>query len=336
MSSGRAVRILNLGIVTNLESQSIYHAIADCMSVSSPDTIVLCIPRDPYFCIGFHQSSGQVISSHARAKYRYPVMRRRLGGGLTYLDQQQLFYQCIFHKRRSPSIPAIAFKAKLEAPIRTLRRIGLHAELLYTNEIEVTGKRIAGIGGGQIGEAHVVVGNILNDFDYQTMAEIVNAPCQIFHEFALKTMQKRITTLKQEGRSSDWAHLPDLLIEEYEKSVGVPTYLGELTSEERESSEQWAVRMTSRSYLDRYEEHQTLQRGPMTHLKISGSSSIRLFHYNRNLKAGYLVAVVYKGIVERMARVFDLYEEFSDSRFQTEIPHIPTSGLQVGTKLGLR
>ena len=104
-------------------------------------------------------------------------MRRQLGGGVTYLDSQQLFYQCIFHRSRSPAIPAQVYKARLEAPIKTLQKLGLDAELLYVNEIEISGKRIAGIGGGLIGEASVVVGNILNDFNYQAMTEIINAPC---------------------------------------------------------------------------------------------------------------------------------------------------------------
>jgi len=98
------LRILNLGLVSSLDSQAIYHAIAACMHAESPDTIVLCRPREPYFCIGYHQNVHQVVDADARAKFGYSIVRRRLGGGVTYLDHQQLFYQSIFHRTRSTAI----------------------------------------------------------------------------------------------------------------------------------------------------------------------------------------------------------------------------------------
>ena len=333
MNSDRSVRVLNLGAISNVESQSIYHAIADSMTVDSPDTIVLCVPKEPYFCLGFHQSSLRVIDPKGLQRYRFPVMRRSLGGGLTYLDDQQIFYQCIFHKSRSPSIPRAAFKARLQAPIRTLNRIGLSAGLFYTNEIEVAGRRIAGIGGGQIGEAHVVVGNILNDFDYEAMARIIRAPCEKFREFALAAMRKRITTLMREGRSNRWQDLPELLIDEYQKSVDAPVFFGRLSSQEQEASMRRAALMTSPGYLEQRDHCEPDQPQLITDLKISGSASVLLFRYDDSLKSGYLIIIVHKGIVRQVARVRELSKEYSDDAFHSAIPEVKLSDVQVGGRL---
>ena len=333
MNTDRPIRVLNLGTVSNLESQSIYHAIADSMTVDSSDTIVLCVPREPYFCIGYHQSNLRVIDRFALEKFQYPVMRRRLGGGLTYLDDRQIFYQCIFHKSRSPSIPAKAFKARLQAPINTLGRIGLPAGLFYTNEIEVSGRRIAGIGGGQIGEAHVVVGNILLDFNYEAMAQVIRVPCEKFREFALTAMRQRITTLAQEGKSSCWQDLPKLLIEEYQKSAGAPVFFGRLSSKEQEASIRWAELMTSPSYLEQHDQYEPFQSPPITDLKISGTTSIRLFRYDDSQQSGYLIVMVYKGRVEKVAQVHELSREFSDAAFHSAIPLVKLNDVRVGSNV---
>ncbi|GIR32358.1 MAG: hypothetical protein CM15mP45_16540 [Deltaproteobacteria bacterium] len=47
-----------------------------------------------------------------------------------------------------------------------LNQLGLDGRLRAMNEVEANSMRIAGIGGGRVGDAMVVVGNLLLDFDY--------------------------------------------------------------------------------------------------------------------------------------------------------------------------
>ena len=284
------LRILNLGVLSSQNSQAIYHAVASCFSPQTADTVILCRPEEPYFCIGHHQNASQVISKPARAKLNFQVMRRRLGGGLTYLDSQQLFYQCVFSRDRSPAIPSQVYAERLLQPIRVLNRIGVNAELRYTNEIEVFGKRIAGIGGGTIGKSSVVVGNILNDFDYKTMAQIVNSPCREFTEMALFAMSERITTLKQEGVSQHWESLPELLIDEYRKEFGNTLYFGELSEAEHKTSQRLTKLMCSETHLNEYRSEQDVI--PVLRLKISGSTSIELVLINQKNSHIPIAAVV--------------------------------------------
>ncbi|MEK7838850.1 MAG: lipoate--protein ligase family protein, partial [candidate division NC10 bacterium] len=166
----RPVRLLDLGEVSPLRSQAIYHGLGASMDDASPDTIVLCRPAAPYFCVGYHQSPAEELDLDWCREAGYPVLQRRIGGGTVFLDSSQLFYQCIFHRRRAPLMVDAIYRRFLMPVVEALRALGLAATLEGVNEIEVEGRRIAGTGGGQIGEAVVVVGNVLLDFPEALMA----------------------------------------------------------------------------------------------------------------------------------------------------------------------
>ncbi len=326
------VRIVSLGEVSYLESQTLYHSVAQCMTENSPDTIILCRPRESYFCIGYHQNSHHVLDNAALIRLGYPVMRRQLGGGVTYLDSQQLFYQCIFHRSRSPAIPAQAYKVRLEAPIKALQKLGLDAELLYVNEIEISGKRIAGIGGGLIGEASVVVGNILNEFNYQAMAEIINAPCDTFRQFALAAMRRRITTLNQEGCKTNWSRLSELLVDEYEQSFGQPVYLDKLSSQECEKAIKLADKMISKNYLEGYRCSDFQQPKPLTRLKISGSTWIELVGVKHSNRLKYCVLMIKDDVIEEVSAADELDDQYSYTDAVSGLKTCYLTDLRVGNK----
>ncbi len=330
MNPDRDLRIINLGAVTYSRSQSVYHAVAACMSKDTPDTIILCRPQSPYLCIGFHQSSLQVLDRSAVERLGLPVMRRRLGGGLTYLDCQQQFYQCVFHRSRSPVIPPQVYQARLRPPIEVLRKIGLRAELRYTNEIEISGRRIAGIGGGVIAEASVVVGNILNEFDYQSMAAVVNAPCREFREMTLSAMRQRITTLSKEGCTAAWPNLPELLIEAYERWSERTAFHGELTDQEHEESVRQGEVMMAKTYLEQVENIDLSLVFPLVRLKVSGSTFIRLVLVRLEGRLKFAVLAVRDGRVEQMRCSDELGESASDSNLQPGIPVYEIGEIRVG------
>ena len=178
-----------------------------------------------------------------------PVLRRALGGGLTYLDDQQLFYQFVFHHSRLPVPVQDVYARLLAAPLATLRRLGLNAKLLKTNEMEVDGKRIAGIGGGRIEEASVVVGNFLFDFDYETMTQVWRVPWNSFRELATIALRERITTLRQLVGPISVNEVQSLLLDEFAKAFTRPLLKGRLTDRESTHCSRVADRLASQEYL---------------------------------------------------------------------------------------
>ncbi len=335
MQESARLRILNLGITSSLDSQAIYHAVAACMDESSPDTIILCIPSDPYFCIGYHQSVRHVLNHEARSSLGYPIVRRQLGGGVTYLDKQQLFYQCIFHKRRCPATPAQNYKLRLRQPINMLNRIGVCAELRYVNEIEVSGRRIAGIGGGMIGQANVVVGNVLNDFDDDVMSSIIKSPCGTFKAMARSAMSERITTFRKEHCSDQWPDLSKILIEEYQRDFGDSVYFGELKDIEREAATRLVKRMISEEFLNEYQKD--MPPCPLIRLKISGSTAIELIkiHPNERDESGFRVVQFKDDVIEDVQIADDVDEKWNERDRLRGIRSLPSKDLVIGTRLSL-
>ncbi len=265
------IRVINLNSAHYRQTQSLYHAIASRMNEASQDTIILCVPDRKYVCIGLHQRLSEALDRSACNSLGLPVMRRRVGGGTTYLDEAQLFYQCVFHHSRVPAMPAQVYSTLLAAPIAALRAIGLSAELRYGNEIEIQGRRIAGVGGGRIGEASVVVGNYLKDFNFDWMREIISAPNECFRKVAGQAMEQCITTLKREARDEFWDVLPGMLIREFSKSLNRSMILGEPTDDELTRSEIQAQELASEEFLNRNNER---PESSTRRFKVSGSTSI--------------------------------------------------------------
>lgn len=227
-----SIRLLDLGVITPLQTQAVYHALAERMTVDSTDTIILCRPSTPYLCLGYHQVFESTFDAKECQRRELPVLRRRLGGGATYLDENQLFYQCIFHHSRMPAMLRDIYASTLSAPVSALRRLGLRSELCDTNEIEVDGKRIAGTGGGRIDEACVVVGNILLDFDFEAMTSVWRAPSNSFRLLADKALRERLITLNQLEVNCSLEKLAEIVADEFSKSLGRPIVPDTLTKEE--------------------------------------------------------------------------------------------------------
>lgn len=245
-----AIRLVNLGQVPSWQTQAYYHAVAELMDASTADTIILCQPTTPYLCLGYHQRLESIFDRDVCQQLGLPIYRRRVGGGGTYLDANQLFYQCIFHHSRTPRYASDLFAQMLAAPVATLQRLGINAELRAVNEIEADGYRIAGIGGGRIREASVVVGNFLIDFNYDTMAKVWAVPWEPFRSLASAALYDRITTLKSLLVSVDVHTIEEILVEEYQRSLGRILEPGRLSNKELALGEEICERISSSAYLD--------------------------------------------------------------------------------------
>jgi lipoate-protein ligase A len=261
------VRLLALGTVPWIRTQALYHALAELMTEDAPDTIILARTEEPYVCVGYHQPLSAVLDRAACHAAGLPIVRRRVGGGTTYLDKNQQFYQCIFHHKRLPFRVDAVYARLLGAPVAVLRKLGLHADVRDGNEIEVDGHRIAGVGGGRIGEAVVVVGNILLDFDYDMMARVWRVPSENFRRLAYEAMQRRITTV--------WSRLPKpvsadevqaRLAEAYPLALNRPLVLGSLTEAEQAKAAAMEEQLLAEEWLHLHSEDED---EPMRKLKIS-------------------------------------------------------------------
>jgi lipoate-protein ligase A len=109
-----------------------------------------------------------------------------------------------------------------EAPVETYRHFGIQAEYRAINDIVTKeGRKIAGEGGGDIGECMVFVGGILLDFNYEIMSKILKVPDEKFRDKIFKTMEENVTTMKRElGTLPPRDEVVRVLRAEFEKRIG--------------------------------------------------------------------------------------------------------------------
>jgi lipoate-protein ligase A len=217
------MRLYNLGKVPWHESQLIYHALAEL----GWEALSLVSPATPYVCIGYHQDVAQEVDLDYCQSNGIPVFRRDLGGGGTYLDGNQLFFQVILRKD-NPQVPRNkrAFYEKFLQPvIDVYRRIGIPAEYKPINDVVAGSRKISGTGVGEIEGCIVFVGNLIVDFDYEGMVRVLKVPDEKFRDKVYKTLVENLSTIYRElgeDAAAQWdeATLNALMVEEFSKLLG--------------------------------------------------------------------------------------------------------------------
>ncbi|HMK51923.1 MAG TPA: lipoate--protein ligase family protein [Thermodesulfobacteriota bacterium] len=240
--------IFDLGKLPGQQSMLIFHALAR-MGI---EALVIVSPKIPLVSIGYFQDAEREVDLKHCRESKIPFMRREVGGGATYLDENQIFYQLIW-KKDNPKFPRAIdeiYPWFSQSPVETYRTFGIEAEFRVVNDIITsTGKKIAGEGGGNIGDCMVFVGGILLDFNYEAMSRILKVPDEKFRDKVYKTMEENLTTMKRElGTLPRREEVITVLKEKFENKVGrlEAASLNPQIIEKMKQLESW---MTSEEFL---------------------------------------------------------------------------------------
>lgn len=168
------MRLLDLGTVPWLRSQSIHHAIAQAFDDDAADTLVVVRPDRPYLCVGPHQI-GAALSPTAVRRSGLPLVRRRLGGGTVLVTSDQTFFVFIVHRRRMPLPSPAVEEWCLRPAVAAYRRLGVEATRCGS-DIVWRGRKLCGSGSATIGHAAVFGGNIIRSFDAARFVEVLRMP----------------------------------------------------------------------------------------------------------------------------------------------------------------
>lgn len=231
-------RLIDLGKAEPYMAQTFYEAVAYAIDRGlAPNTIIFVQPASPYVCIGYHQELEREVDIEYCKQLGIPIIRRYQGGGATYLDSNQLFYQ-IIGSEKSEVIPFSVeelFKKLLQAIVYTYQRLGVPAEFKPVNDVVVQGRKISGNGAGKIGNCTVLVGNIILDLDYETMSRVLKVPSEKFRDKMAQSMREWLTSLRKElGTIPPLERIKEILTEAYEKTLGIRLTRGSITNEEIE------------------------------------------------------------------------------------------------------
>ena len=229
------MRVIDFGYVPYLRSQACYHAVAEMMRPEDPDTLTLVNPQEPYVCVGYHQEVDKEIDLDYCTAHAIPVVRRQVGGGAVYLDRDQMFWHYIVHRSRAPYRVEELYERFLRAPVSALRTLGIPAVHRPVNDIQVDGRKIGGTGAASIGDAVVIVGSMILDFNYRLMARVLKVPSEKFRDKVYQTLETYLTTMRRElgERAPDRDRQKAVLLTETESALGVRVLPGDLTPREQ-------------------------------------------------------------------------------------------------------
>jgi lipoate-protein ligase A len=217
------MELYELGQIPWEETQLIYHSLA----LLGREALCLVSPATPYVCIGYHQDVEKEVDLEFCRDNNIPVFRREVGGGAVFLDGNQLFFHLILHQNNPMAPKRIdAFYQKFLKPIINVHhRIGIQAKYKPVNDLVVQGRKISGTGAGEIGDSIVYVGNLILDFDYETMARVLKIPDEKFRDKVKKTIEENLSTIRRElgeERADQWDEnaLNKMMAEEFAKLLG--------------------------------------------------------------------------------------------------------------------
>ncbi|MFZ2100999.1 MAG: biotin/lipoate A/B protein ligase family protein [Oricola sp.] len=192
------LRVLDFGVVSALRSQAVYHGLAETITETSDPMLSLVSPETPYVCVGMHQEIAREVDEEFCKSAGLPIIRRHVGGGAVYLDRNQLFTHFIYPRKKAPEFASNLYPMFIEPVVRTYKQIGVNANYRPVNDIQVEGRKIGGTGAASIGEATVMVGSFMYDFDTATMARCLRVPSEKFRDKLRQTLDDYMTTMAKE------------------------------------------------------------------------------------------------------------------------------------------
>lgn len=227
------LRVMDFGLVSALRSQAVYHGLAESVTAESDPVLSLVSPDSPYVCIGMHQDIAREVDEEFCKAQGFPIYRRHVGGGAVYLDRNQLFTHFIYPRAKAPEFAVNLYPRFIEPVVRTYRDYGIQAAYRPINDIHVDGRKIGGTGAASIGDATVMVGSFMMDFDTATMSKCLKVPSEKFRDKLRQTMEDYMTTMvKQLGFVPDRAELIERFLGHCAQVLGVEPAFDEPTGAE--------------------------------------------------------------------------------------------------------
>lgn len=250
-----AWRLLTLGPQNGVYIQSVYEAVAKAVTEKQvPNTLILIYPESPYVCIGIHQELEKEVNTTYCTEHNIPIVRRQTGGGAVYLDSLQQFYQVIIRKD-DPAVPLgveAFYKKFLQPTVQVYRAFDLPAVYSPINDVMINNKKASGNGAVTLGDAMVLIGNVIFDIPVKTMVDVLKVPSEKFKDKMVQSLEKYMTSFKRETNTiPDRDRVNQHLIKAYETLLQTTLTPGELTSTEKEYVKAVVDRLQSEKWLHR-------------------------------------------------------------------------------------
>jgi lipoate-protein ligase A len=210
----------------------------------SPPTLRLYTYRPHAVLVGRFQDIEREVHVEAAEKLGLELNRRPTGGGAILMGPDQLGVALALHGRAgSPTPPGMVPPKRARERMarfsdglrRALASLGIEAAFRGKNDLEVDGRKIAGLGIHRDGSGGLLFhASLLIDLDVALMARVLRTPFVEITDAKLAAVARRTTTVRElAGEGLSLADVRAHVARGFAASFDVELELGALDSDER-------------------------------------------------------------------------------------------------------
>jgi lipoate-protein ligase A len=227
-------RFIDLYKIDGFYSAAVFEAIGSHVGAGlSPETILFWRVCSPVVYLGYHQCVEDEINVNFCQKGGIGIVRRILGGGCGFCDEEQVLYSVI--GREEGVIPhdiQEAYSKVLCGVVNALVSLGAGGQIEPArNAVYSHGRKISGNAQGRFNGAVLVNGSLLLDFNFELMDKVLKNPTKNLRPVTFA--REGMITLRELG-IIDIDAVKNSLRQGFENALGVSSCEGTLTESETE------------------------------------------------------------------------------------------------------
>lgn len=253
-------RLLDLGQVGAVRSQSVYHAVAAAMGAGDDAVVILSRPATAFVSVG--DGAAKEVDADFCRRHGLPVLHRAIGGAAALCDPNQILFQVVVPAARAGElglpdddlgrdealarplveayrrlgVAAAAFRPPLAVGIGGIGGIGDGGDGDAANATNAT-KSLGPLASGEIGAASCFAGGLVCDLD-PALAGAVRSPATT-------------SVAAETGAAPALADAAEALIAALESTFGLELIPSMPTPAELDAIYDWDRRVTSDDSLGR-------------------------------------------------------------------------------------
>lgn len=253
-------RFIDIGKIDPFYSVGLFESIANQVAKNnSRETLLFWRVNKTCIYLGYHQYVKEEINEKFCKENNIPIIRRILGGGCGFCDENQILYSII--GKEGNFIPydiSNSYKKVLNGVVIALNILGFNAELNEKkNAIYCNGKKISGNAQFRNNRVAIINGSFLLDFNFAMMNNALKNPAK---NLDCEKAEDGMITLKQlyNEKNIDIDEIKKILKEGFENALGIKFKKGKLLKQEikiakelteKYKKETWIYRMDLKSRL---------------------------------------------------------------------------------------
>lgn len=181
----------------------------------APPAVRVNVFDPPAVLVGCHQCLHAEVDLEKARERGFDVNRRPTGGGAILMYEDAPGWEIWIPEDFVKGLEIEQIYEELSKPVvYALRELGVDAKFRPKNDIEVSGRKISGMGVYAEAGGVMLCGTLLLDFDVRTMLEVLKLPVEKISDKAIRTFEERITTVAREvGRKPSLDEVRELIRE---------------------------------------------------------------------------------------------------------------------------